>query len=387
MFAMVAFTFGACGETDWDEDENGDTPQKESNSGNDGEDPNYDAEAESKHSIAFTLVDGENYAELILLVENEADEEFVWLDRNGNGQKDDGERIKSFDGRFQLTDLPSSTPITLHGRITTFYIGLAGLETIDVSGNTVLKKLTIEGGDFAALDLSKNTQLVDLNLTAKKLTTLDLSHNPELKELEFTNVPLTQLDLSKNAQLERIDFTDVNHLVSLDLSGNPSLKFLLWGGYKPFESALSSINLSQCPDLEALVIFCSQLQTLDVTNNPKLKTLKIDGDSPASMGKIASLDLSQNSRLVNLSIDYNPIEQIDLSGLAGLERLSCYSTHLRRLDVSMLGNLRQFFTSNAPACIKVSQYQLDHHEDDGWDWRKSPDPPFSPSQSYSTSCP
>ena len=63
----------------------------------------------------------------------------------------------------------------------------ANLIALEVSHNTLLKKLYCQGNDLRSLDISRNTHLIDLNCRDNKLSSLDVSNNTQLEELYCHN--------------------------------------------------------------------------------------------------------------------------------------------------------------------------------------------------------
>jgi hypothetical protein len=123
------------------------------------------------------------------------------------------------------------------------------IEQIDVSHNPALTHLYCNSTAIERLDVSNNVELTFLQCGANYLTELDVSRNIKLDTLECGSQPLRSLDLSKNTKLRVLDCTHTHEISSLDLSNNPEL----------VRAVLGRNRLSQ----------------LDVSNNPNLRTLQI----------------------------------------------------------------------------------------------------------------
>ena len=166
-------------------------------------------------------------------------------------------------------------------------MGFGSLTSLDVSKCTSLKELRC-GGEFTSLDVSKNIALTKLSCGSDKLTSLDVSKNIALTELIlYQCFNLTSLDVSKNIaltelrcggkltslivsnspQLKKLSCSE-NQLTSLDVSGCPQLKEL-----NCEKNQLTSWNASNCPQLEKLYCRQNQLTSLDVSGCPQLKEL------------------------------------------------------------------------------------------------------------------
>ncbi len=81
------------------------------------------------------------------------------------------------------------TEMTVYGDIIGFDCSRNGanLIALEVSHNTLLKKLYCQGNDLRSLDISRNTHLIDLNCRDNKLSSLDVSNNTQLEELYCHN--------------------------------------------------------------------------------------------------------------------------------------------------------------------------------------------------------
>lgn len=79
--------------------------------------------------------------------------------------------------------------------------------------------------NVSKIDLSKNSLITNVNLEGNKLKTLDLKGNPELTRLNITNGNIESLDLSNNTNLKELHCGE-NKLKYLDLSNNTKLSFL-----------------------------------------------------------------------------------------------------------------------------------------------------------------
>ncbi|MGH1387848.1 hypothetical protein [Kordia sp.] len=70
-----------------------------------------------------------------------------------------------------------------------------GITSLDVSGNTALDFLSINGSSLTSLDLTNNLALNYLSLNNVDITALDLSMNTELEKFFLSNAPISSLNL------------------------------------------------------------------------------------------------------------------------------------------------------------------------------------------------
>ena len=134
---------------------------------------------------------------------------------------------------------------------------------------------------------------------------------------------ISSIDLSGNPLLEHADFYR-NTLVSIDVSNNPSLRFLALNNINTFNGV---INLSNNPNLEELICTC-QAKNLDVSNNLELKRLSMVNNDLSEIDlsnntKLEELNLS-NNKLISLDVSNNPL-LIDLDSQGNLD-LNCINT-------------------------------------------------------------
>ena len=172
---------------------------------------------------------------------------------------------------------------------------------LDVSGKEISDMTGIE--DFIYLDT--------LICRDNSLSSLDLRGNPELKFLDCTYNFLTNLNVSENSKLLILDCR-INELSSLDVSNNPSLEYL-WCGY----NYLNVIDVSQNTSLQGLE--CSfmfeQISNLDLSNITSLSWLYCENNL------LTSLDVSNQSDLMDLEFGGNQLSTLDLSNNPALSRL------------------------------------------------------------------
>lgn len=132
---------------------------------------------------------------------------------------------------------------------------------------------------------------------------------------------------------------------------NPTIKLYAEGlqaiGFARFYLSASSpimesVDLSNAPDLEVLLIDNVKLQTLDLKANGKLKVLHAFGNL-----ELSSLDIAHLTDLEELLIQYTGIGQIDLSNTPRLRLLNMERTKIKELDLSSCQQVQTLFASNS----------------------------------------
>ena len=79
------------------------------------------------------------------------------------------------------------------------------LSAIDVTKNTALKRLVLDGNKLTSLDVTKNTALEELFVADNSISSLDVTKNTKLNTLIVMENELSSLDLSKNSKLMELD--------------------------------------------------------------------------------------------------------------------------------------------------------------------------------------
>ncbi len=198
--------------------------------------------------------------------------ENVWVDTNGNGERDSDEH-PNFVQDAQIFKVKSNTPTVIYGRLIGFKAMSERLVSLDVSKNKGLEILSCDDGKLKSLDISKNTNLRRLHCSNNRLTKLDVSKHTKLEYLRCSGNELTSLDVSSNTKLEYLRCSG-NELTSLDVSSNTKLKSL-----ECKDNLLTSLDVSMCPDLGVNV---SSYHEFDCTKN-ELTCIKVSAAQKANI--------------------------------------------------------------------------------------------------------
>lgn len=150
--------------------------------------------------------------------------------------------VGSLDQGFDIADYPKLMSFDAYHTL--------DLRHCDPTNCPKLLRLSLDCTNVETLDVSKNPELVILNISESRIRNIDLSHNPKLRELYATHTgtlnndcKLTSLDVSENPDLVYL-FCSGNLLTELDIEGNPFLVNLYAA-----DNYLSSISFSGSPDL------------------------------------------------------------------------------------------------------------------------------------------
>ena len=143
-----------------------------------------------------------------------------------------------------------------------------------------------------------------------------------LSSLSCTYTGITSLDVSEQPELTDLRCHD-NQLTTLDVSKCPKLTKLVCAANK-----LTSLDVSLCPALRNLNCGRNPLTSLDCSHNPELQSLLSESC------QLTTLDVSNNPALVTLYCYSNQLTALDVTKCTALTTLSCYSNQLTALDVT-----------------------------------------------------
>lgn len=205
---------------------------------------------------------------------------------------------------------------------------------------------------------------------------IDLSHN-ELKRMDLGEMPvLRALNVKDNAfsaesslvlnqkweylQVLEIDQVDYMDMSTFDMANYPAL--ISFTAYHNL--ALNKVEPAKCPKLVQLSLDVTNVETLDVTQNPELRILNI------SETKITSIDVSKNPKLQQLYCVHQgsfnneyKLTSLDITNNPELVYLFCAGNKLTSLDISKCpklvilaatdNKLTSIDVSNNPALYQV----------------------------------
>lgn len=214
--------------------------------------------------------------------------------------------------------------------------------------------------------MKKNIYIV---LYSLGLSTLSVAQNVNIPDANFKTYLLGNLSINTNSDTE-IQVSEAaayngtllcNDLAISDLTGLEAFTNIQQLFIR--NNNISSIDLSQNTALINLFAANNQLQTLDVSQNVLLNTLECHTNQITSitfgananlfniycyLNQLTSIDLSNLSNLILLSIGNNPLTSLDVSANTNLYILGLLNNPLTSLDLSANVNLMQLTCSSVP---------------------------------------
>ncbi|WP_299715649.1 hypothetical protein [uncultured Tenacibaculum sp.] len=178
--------------------------------------------------------------------------------------------------------------------------------------------------------------LTSLNCRLNHLTAIDVTKNTLLKTLTADSNSINSIDLSKNTALEILNLAGSN-LTALDLTKNTSLRKLLVNG----NGGLTSLNISQNTKLVEFKGYSTNITSFDFSVHPDLETVECYGT------QISTIDFSNNPVLRVLRVDNTNITELDLSNNPNIETLRVNDTGITSLDLSKQIILKNLYAHDA----------------------------------------
>lgn len=236
---------------------------------------------------------------------------------------------------------------------------------LDISNNQKLQVLEIDPTwlNSKSIDLSHAPELIYLDCSGSGLTRLDVSHNTKLKTLICTQVDgsLASLDLTNNPELEELEWNSAYKStgLELDLSSNPNMKICKVGGN------FKNVNLIKCTKLKELEIWGNGLEEIDISNNKQLEKLSVSSGSKSIQ---KNLDLRNYTKLTDVSIGME-YETINLSGNKAITNISVGGPSLKNLNLSGCTNVKKLYIAglenrnltnlDLSSCVNLEELMID----------------------------
>ncbi len=197
-------------------------------------------------------------------------------------------------------------------RFTNRLTNLAGIESF-----VNLEQINLTGQNLDSINISQNTQLQTFYANFNTFNKLDTSGNPNLETIS----------IDSNEINPELDFSNNNNLKNLSIPMCYINGYIGEGGY---------IDISNLSQLEFLDLYDNNLTSIDISNNPNLKEIRLNFTY-----NINSIDFSNNTLLETVLFNNSNLQGV--------------------LDVSMCENLVELNVSQNPglSCIKVNASQLD----------------------------
>ena len=265
----------------------------------------------------------------------------ITLDKNKNlAGKLDFSKYPQLVGSIIVQNSPLVTSIDVTGldKITTFAATrMKNMTDVTIKGNSKLQSVSLHHNDaLQAVDVRDLPELRTVETYfSKSVTTIKTAGSPKLTIINATSCSSLSSIPGLNENTQLVDFVaPYTALESLDFSNQPNLRSVSLLGAKTKElKGLAAAGTN----LKSLQLSLTQLSSLDVSNNTELLELELYSS------KITKLDVTANKKLKRLRIPFNPLEELVLGDNTALEYLDISHDRLSTLDITKLTALKKVY--------------------------------------------
>ena len=201
-----------------------------------------------------------------------AERDKIWIDLNGNGTLDEGEKIETFGSTGANLVYPTTNQLIIYGHITSLTVSYGQVKYYwggSDNANTEIKHLNFSGTGISAC----------VPAWYPKLETLLLADNPMLllintKKLPFLSNPagLMVLDLGNSGSIIRQMNIPYDMPPFGQMTGLTYLNIQGWGWTS------KQVDLSKMTKLERLIASGNKLETIDLSGAKSLKYIELIGN-------------------------------------------------------------------------------------------------------------
>lgn len=212
------------------------------------------------------------------------------------------------------------TGVVAGENITVYGANAANINKLDLSWS---KDAGVET-KMLTVNLSALTGVDDVTLASNALTTLDITRNTSLAKLFINGNNITDIKFAANCVLTRLEAQNTadageNNLFKVDLSKAPLLNYLVMS-FNNKNAEATTIDLSKNVELATVIATDCNLETLDVSKLTKLSQLTINNNN------LETLDVSQMPATGRVFAMNNKISSLVLP--AKLDRLNVSNNKL-----------------------------------------------------------
>ena len=236
------------------------------------------------------------------------------------------------------------------------------LKDINLKNNLLLEELDISFNNIKELSYFSNLTSLDIEKTDIE----DVIVNKELKRVNIGSTKFKNIDFIKNLELlEELNISNTD-IDSLDLSNYKKLKTL-----DISNTYLEKFNIKENTLLEILKASKAHIKNIDLSNNKELVLLDLSNnkieeislkelvnlkDLNLSNNKLKSLDLSKNTKLINLVLNENELTEVNTLEFKDLETLEIANNNIEKLDLKNNVNLTKLNISST----KIKDINVEH---------------------------
>lgn len=221
----------------------------------------------------YMELDGEPPFTLAFSVEADpAERDNVWIDLNGNGTLDEGEKIKGFGSTGANVVKATTNQLIIYGHITSLTVSYGQVKYYwggSDNVNTEIKHLNFSGTGISAC----------ISALYPKLETLLLADNPMLLLINTEKLPF----LSNPAGLKVLDLGNSGSIIRqmnipYDVPPFGQMTGLTYLNIQGWDWTSEQVDMSKMTKLERLIASGNKLETIDLSGAKNLKYIELIGN-------------------------------------------------------------------------------------------------------------
>lgn len=201
-----------------------------------------------------------------------AERDNVWIDLNGNGTLDEGEKIETFGSTGANVAKATTNQLIIYGHITSLTVSYGQVKYYwggSDNVNTEIKHLNFSGTGITAC----------ISALYPKLETLLLADNPMLLLINTKNLPF----LSNPAGLKVLDLGNSGSIIrqmnmAYDMPPFSQMTGLTYLNIQGWDWTSEQVDLSKMTKLERLIASGNKLETIDLSGAKSLKYIELIGN-------------------------------------------------------------------------------------------------------------
>ena len=201
-----------------------------------------------------------------------AERDKIWIDLNGNGTLDEGEKIETFGSTGANLVNPTTSQLIIYGHITSLTVSYGQVKYYwggSDNVNTEIKHLNFSGTGITAC----------ISALYPKLETLLLADNPMLLLINTEKLPF----LSNPAGLKVLDLGNSGSIIrqmnmAYDMPPFGQMTGLTYLNIQGWDWTSEQVDLSKMTKLERLIASGNKLETIDLSGAKSLKYIELIGN-------------------------------------------------------------------------------------------------------------
>lgn len=248
------------------------------------------------------------------------------IDANNDGEISTAEALNVIGLDFyylNLTDLEGLQYFTNLKVINSYYANFANFSQPSLVNLEELSLVnSVSPAALSSINISSNTNLVKFQCSSDLITSLDLSNNILLRNVTIYCPSLTTVNFNNLVNLKSLSY--LGKLPTIDLS-----------------DAVNLLNLSCIGSTTSYTYpLSNKLTSLNLDNQTKLINLNVTGNN------ISNLDLSNCTNLESISISNNQISTLNITNVDYVKNFFCEGNLLNSLNVNSMFNLKNLVCKN-----------------------------------------